>query len=115
MESVGTLDPPTVVPDADIWEYKQLLAEQLAAARAVEHPGISPEMTRMDMLTEKLGGVVYVPSIVQPAQVGTIRNGFDITDRAHTRNEGNLDMVRAQAESREPAELNQPDWDNRMP
>jgi hypothetical protein len=115
MGLAGTLDAPTVVPDADILEYKRLLAERLAAAQSVEHPGISPEKTRMEMLTERFGEVVYVPSIVQPVGVGTIRNGFDITDRAYTRNEGNLDMVRAQAESRQPAELNQPEWDNRMP
>jgi hypothetical protein len=71
MGLAGTLDAPPVVPDADIMEHKRILAERLLAANlavaAIEHPGVSPEKTRIDMLTEK------------------------------------------------PGELNQPDWDNRMP
>jgi hypothetical protein len=71
MGFAGTLDAPPVVPDADILEHKRILAERLLAANlavaAIEHPGVSPEKTRIDMLTEK------------------------------------------------PGELNQPDWDNRMP
>jgi hypothetical protein len=116
MGLAGTLDAPPVVQDADILEYKRLLAERLAASRAIEHPGISPEKTRMEMLTGKLADDVYVPSIVLPGEVATIRNGFDITNTVESpRSEGNLDMVRAQTESRKPVELVQPDWDNRMP
>lgn len=69
------------------------------AAQQIEHPGISPEKTRLEYLTEKLGEVIYVPG---PATVGSS-------------SEGNLDMVRAQAGSRQPAELVQPEWDNRIP
>ena len=69
------------------------------AAQQIEHPGISPEKTRLEYLTEKLGEVIYVPG---PAPVGSS-------------SEGNLDMVRAQAASRQPAELVQPEWDNRIP
>jgi hypothetical protein len=116
MGLAGTLDAPQVVPDADILEYKRLLAEQLAASRAIEHPAISPEQIRMGMLTENFGEAVYVPSIVLPVEVSTIRNGFDITwSGDSSRSEGNLDTVRAQTDSRQPAELNQPEWDNRMP
>ena len=32
------------------------------AAQLVEHPGVSPEKTRMAYLTEKLGEVIYVPN-----------------------------------------------------
>jgi hypothetical protein len=119
MGLAGTLDSPQIVPDADVLEHKRILAERLLAtnlaAAAIEHPGISPEKTRMEMLTSKLGDV-YVPSIVQPAQVGTIRNGFDVTwSDGSSRSEGNLDVVRSQTESRQPAELNLPEWDNRLP
>ncbi len=72
------------------------------AGQLVGHPGISPEKTRIDYLTEKLGEVIYVPSISDPAVVGS-------------RSNGNLDMVRAQEESRQPAELDLPEWDNRLP
>ncbi|HEU4917710.1 MAG TPA: hypothetical protein VFV13_14215 [Acidimicrobiia bacterium] len=84
-------------PAFNIEKTKMDLAGQL-----VEHPGISPEKTRMEYLTEKLGEVIYVPSISDPAVVGS-------------RSNGNLDMVRAQEESRQPAELDQPEWDNRIP
>jgi hypothetical protein len=83
MEMAGQLVVPQVAPDADILEYKRLRAEQLQAASAVEHPGISPEKTRMDNLIDKFDEVVYVPSIVQAVPSGT--------------------------------ELDQPEWDNRMP
>jgi hypothetical protein len=84
-------------PAFNIEKTKMEMAGQL-----VEHPGVSPEKTRMDYLTDKLGEVIYVPSIVQPVGAGTW-------------SEGNLDLIRAQAKSQQPKELNQPEWDNRMP
>jgi len=50
-----------------------------------EYPGLNPEKTRMEMLVDKLDEQIYVPSIVQPTTVS------------------------------QPSELNQPEWDNRIP
>jgi hypothetical protein len=94
MGLAGTLDGPTVVPDADIWEYKQFRAEQLAAARAVEHPGVSPEKTRMAYLIDR--------PVVSPEK---IRMDY-LIDK--------LDEVMPSF-GEQPAELDQPEWDNRMP
>jgi hypothetical protein len=84
-------------PGFNIEKTKMELAGQLV----VEHPGVSPEKTRMEYLTEKLGEVIYVPSIVQAV--------------GGTWSEGNLDLIRAQAKAQQPSELEQPEWDNRMP
>ncbi len=64
-------------PGFNIEKTKMELAGQLT-----EHPGVNPERTQM--LIDKLGEQVYVPSIVQPVVS-------------------------------EPAELNLPEWDNRIP
>jgi hypothetical protein len=99
-------------PAFNIEKTKMEMAGQLV----VEHPGVSPEKTRIDYLTEKLGEVLYVPSIVQPVETTVIRNGFAITSQADGNwSEGNLDLIRAQAEAQQPRELEQPEWDNRMP
>jgi hypothetical protein len=76
---------------------------EMAGQLVVEHPGVSPEKTRIDYLTEKLGEVIYVPNL------------FVIPGQAGTQSEGNLDIVRSQAKSQQPSELDQPEWDNRMP
>ena len=73
-------------PGFNIEKTKMDLANQVAVVN--EHPGLNPEKTRMDML----------PS------VGT-----------SYWSEGNLDLRRAQAQAQQPTELNQPEWDNRMP
>ena len=57
----------------------------------------------MDMLINKLDERIYVPSIVLPS----------VATRHWS--EGNLDLRRAQAKAQQPTELNQPEWDNRMP
>jgi hypothetical protein len=99
-------------PAFNIEETKMEMAGELV----VEHPGVSPEKTRIDYLTEKLGEVLYVPSIVQPVETTVIRNGFAITSQADGNwSEGNLDLIRAQAEAQQPRELERPEWDNRMP
>jgi hypothetical protein len=99
-------------PAFNIEKTKMEMAGQLV----VEHPGVSPEKTRIDYLTEKLGEVLYVPSIVQPVETTVIRNGFAITSQADGNwSEGNLDLIRAQAEAQQPRELERPEWDNRMP
>jgi hypothetical protein len=86
-------------PAFNIEKTKMEMAGQLV----VEHPGVSPEKTRIDYLTEKLGEVIYVPNL------------FVIPGQAGTQSEGNLDIVRSQAKSQQPSELDQPEWDNRMP
>jgi uncharacterized protein YdhG (YjbR/CyaY superfamily) len=99
-------------PAFNIEKTKMELAGQLV----VEHPGVNPEKTRMDNMAEKLGEVVYVPSILQPVEDGTIRNGFVVTNQGGSYwSEGNLDLIRGQAKAQQPTELNQPEWDNRMP
>jgi hypothetical protein len=85
-------------PAFNIEKTKMEMAGQLV----VEHPGVSPEKTRIDYLTEKLGEVLYVPSIVQRQADGSW-------------SEGNLDLIRAQTKAQQPTELEQPEWDNRMP
>ena len=75
------------------------LANQVAVVN--EHPGLNPEKTRMNMLIDKLDERIYVPSIVLPSVAAEIRNGFRVDGE--------------QAETQQPTELNQPEWDNRMP
>ena len=88
-------------PGLNIEKAKMELASQIAAVN--EHPGLNPEKTRMDMLINKLDERIYVPSIVLPNVATSYWS------------EGNLDLRRAQAQSQQPTELNQPEWDNRMP
>jgi hypothetical protein len=95
-------------PAFNIEKAKMELAGQLAAAN--EYPGISPEKTRMEsavlrngFVINKLDGQTYVPSIVLPSVATSYWS------------EGNLDLRRAQAKAQQPTELNQPEWDNRMP
>ena len=75
------------------------LANQVAVVN--EHPGLNPEKTRMNMLIDKLDERIYVPSNVLPSVAAEIRNGFRVDGE--------------QAETQQPTELNQPEWDNRMP
>jgi hypothetical protein len=88
-------------PAFNIEKTKMELAGQLAVVN--EHPGLNPEKTRMDMLINKLDERIYVPSIVLPNVATSYWS------------EGNLDLRRAQAKAQQPTELNQPEWDNRMP
>ena len=60
------------------------------------YPGTNPEI-RTSMLIAKLGEQAYVPSIVLPSVAVEIRNGFRVD------------------QAQQPTELNQPEWDNRMP
>jgi uncharacterized protein YdhG (YjbR/CyaY superfamily) len=76
-------------PAFNIEKTKMELANQVAAANV--HPGVNPEKTRMDMLIDKLDEQVYVPSIVLPS--------VDVQPAADSG----------------ATELNQPEWDNRMP
>jgi hypothetical protein len=85
-------------PAFNIEATKMELAGQLAAAN--EYPGLNPE-TRTSMLIDKLDEQAYVPSIVLPGVVSEIRNGFRVDQ--------------AQTDDQSPTELNQPEWDNRMP
>ena len=88
-------------PAFNIEKTKMELAGQLAVVN--EHPGLNPEKTRMEMLINKLDERIYVPSIVLPSVATSYWS------------EGNLDLRRAQAKAQQPTELNQPEWDNRMP
>ena len=72
---------------------------ELAAQNTV-YPGTNPE-TRTSMLIDKLDEHAYVPSIVLPGVVSEIRNGFRVDE--------------AQTAGSESDQLNQPEWDNRMP
>ena len=97
MELAGQLvEHPGVSPEKTRMEM---------AGQVAEYPGVSPEKTRMEYLTEKLGEVIYVP------------NYFEIPGQAEagTWSEGNLDLIRVQEKSQQPKELNQPEWDNRIP
>jgi hypothetical protein len=87
-------------PAFNIEKTKMELAGQLTT----EHPGVNPEKTRMDLLIDKLDEQIYVPGIVLPSIVSE-----------GTWSQGNLDLHRAQAKAHQPTELNQPEWDNRMP
>jgi hypothetical protein len=85
-------------PAFNIEATKMELANQVAVANV--YPGLNPE-TRTSMLIDKLDERIYVPSIVLPGVVSEIRNGFRV-DQAKTADQS-------------PTELNQPEWDNRMP
>ena len=86
-------------PAFNIEKTKMELANQVAIVN--EHPGLNPEKTRMNMLIDKLDERIYVPSILLPSVVTEIRNGFTVDGE--------------QAKAQQPTELNQPEWDNRMP